>query len=59
MGLYQRRDAWLVKLHAGLDRHVNVAYGWPADLSDDDVLDRFIELNRERSSRGPYADPRE
>lgn len=48
-GLYQRRDAWLVELHAELDRHVHGAYGWPADLSDDDALDRLIELNRARS----------
>lgn len=56
-GLYQRRDAWLAELHAGLDRHVHAAYGWPADLSDDDVLDRLIELNRERSGGARVLPP--
>jgi hypothetical protein len=60
-GLYQRRDAWLVELHAELNRHVHAAYRWPANLADDDVLDRLIELNRDCSAeaRAPFASDRE
>jgi type II restriction/modification system DNA methylase subunit YeeA len=41
--------AWLDTLHRALDEAVAAAYGWPADLSDDDVLARLLELNRRRS----------
>ena len=36
------------RLHDDLDRAVFAAYGWPADLSDDDILARLVSLNRER-----------
>ncbi len=26
------------------------AYGWPADLSDDEILHRLVDLNRERAA---------
>lgn len=55
-GLYVRRNAWLTELHSKLDHLVHAAYSWPADLSDDDVLDRLLELNRERSA-GVQAPP--
>lgn len=41
--------AWLDHLHRVLDEAVAAAYGWPADLSDDDVPARLLELNRKRS----------
>ena len=41
--------AWLDNLHRALDAAVAAAYGWPADLSDDDVLARLLELNRARA----------
>ena len=37
-------------LHDQIDRAVAQAYGWPADLSDDDILHRLVDLNRERAA---------
>ena len=39
----------LRQLHDDLDHAVFAAYGWPADLSDDDLLARLVALNRERT----------
>jgi type II restriction/modification system DNA methylase subunit YeeA len=47
--LYNACPAWLVKAHARLDAAVAAAYGWPADLPDQDVLACLLALNRERS----------
>jgi hypothetical protein len=38
----------LRRLHDELDRAVSAAYGWPADLRDDELLSRLVALNRER-----------
>jgi hypothetical protein len=35
-------------LHDQIDAAVADAYGWPANLSDDDILHRLVDLNRER-----------
>lgn len=35
--LYNERPAWLTHAHRDLDAAVAAAYGWPADLSDDEV----------------------
>ncbi|WP_245894622.1 class I SAM-dependent DNA methyltransferase [Paracoccus indicus] len=37
-------------LHDRIDVAVAEAYGWPADLSDDDILHRLVDLNRERAA---------
>jgi hypothetical protein len=37
-------------LHDRIDAAVAEAYGWPADLSDDDILHRLVALNRERAA---------
>jgi hypothetical protein len=37
-------------LHDQIDAAVAEAYGWPADLSDDDILHRLVALNRERAA---------
>ena len=47
--LYNQRPAWLDHAHRVLDEAVATAYGWPADLSDDEVLRRLLALNRERT----------
>ncbi|MCE5239158.1 class I SAM-dependent DNA methyltransferase [bacterium] len=47
--LYNKRPTWLQHLHEDLDRAVLEAYGWPADLSDDDLLERLLALNLERA----------
>ena len=47
--LYNARPAWLADCHAHLDAAVAAAYGWPADLPDDAILERLLELNLERA----------
>ncbi len=37
-------------LHDDLDRAVAEAYGWPADLSSEDILFRLVELNAIRAA---------
>jgi len=49
--LYNARPAWLDHAHKKLDAAVAAAYGWPADLSDDDVLERLFALNQERAQK--------
>jgi hypothetical protein len=48
--LYNQRPAWLASLHRELDTAVAAAYGWPADLPDEEILKRLLELNRERAA---------
>jgi type II restriction/modification system DNA methylase subunit YeeA len=49
--LYNERPTWLRDAHAALDAAVAAAYGWPADISDDDALARLFELNQKRAAR--------
>jgi hypothetical protein len=37
-------------LHDELDRAVAQAYGWPADLPDEEILTRLVALNAERAA---------
>lgn len=39
----------LRQIHEELDRAVFAAYGWPADLADEEILERLVALNRERA----------
>jgi hypothetical protein len=43
--LYNERPAWLAACHEKLDAAVAAAYGWPPDLSDDEILERLFALN--------------
>ena len=43
--LYNTRPQWLADAHARLDAAVAAAYGWSADISDDDALRELLELN--------------
>ena len=43
--LYNARPQWLANAHASLDAAVAAAYGWPADISDDEVLGKLLTLN--------------
>ena len=43
--LYNTRPQWLVNAHAALDATVATAYGWPADISDDDALRELLALS--------------
>jgi hypothetical protein len=38
--LVNQRPTWQANAHRRLDEAVFAAYGWPADLSDDEVLGR-------------------
>ncbi|WP_439543397.1 class I SAM-dependent DNA methyltransferase [Hyphomicrobium sp.] len=49
--LYNERPTWLDHAHRDLDAAVTAAYGWPADLSDDQILERLFALNQERAAR--------
>lgn len=55
--LYNERPAWLDHAHKALDLAVAAAYGWPADLSDDEVLARLFALNQERAAGKPVEGP--
>ncbi|MEX2166540.1 MAG: class I SAM-dependent DNA methyltransferase [Methyloceanibacter sp.] len=48
--LYNERPAWLDHAHRTLDEAVAAAYGWPVDLSDDEILERLFKLNQERAT---------
>lgn len=47
--LYNDRPAWLQHAHKALDDALAAAYGWPANLPDDEVLARLFALNQERA----------
>ena len=40
----------LLELHDRLDRAVTAAYGWPAGLTDDQILERLLSLNAARAA---------
>jgi type II restriction/modification system DNA methylase subunit YeeA len=48
--LYNARPAWLATCHEKLDAAVAAAYGWPADLTDDAILERLLALNQAQSA---------
>ncbi len=50
--LYNERPTWLANAHRALDEAVAAAYGWLADLSDDEILARLFALNQERAAAG-------
>jgi type II restriction/modification system DNA methylase subunit YeeA len=48
--LYNERPAWLANAHAKLDAAVAAAYGFPVDLTDEQILERLLFLNLERAA---------
>jgi len=48
--LYNARPQWLVDAHRDLDAAVAAAYGWPADISEEDALAKLLELNLARAA---------
>lgn len=48
--LYNERPTWLALAHDKLDAAVAAAYGWPADLKEEEILERLLKLNLERAS---------
>jgi hypothetical protein len=47
--LYNERPAWLANAHAKLDSAVAHAYGFPVDLTDEQILERLLALNQQRA----------
>jgi hypothetical protein len=48
--LYNQRPTWLQLAHKKLDAAVFAAYGWPVDLTDEQILERLLELNLQRAN---------
>ena len=48
--LYNDNPTWLQNAHDKLDTAVADAYGWPHDLTDEQILDRLLTLNMERAA---------
>jgi type II restriction/modification system DNA methylase subunit YeeA len=48
--LYNERPAWLANAHAKLDAAVAQAYGFPVDLTDEQILERLLALNQQRAA---------
>jgi hypothetical protein len=56
--LYNERPAWLAHAHAKLDAAVAAAYGFPADLRDEAILEKLLALNLQRSAAERSASSR-
>ena len=48
--LYNQRPQWLTDAHLVLDGAVAAAYGWRADISEEDALAKLLELNLSRAA---------
>ncbi len=48
--LYNARPQWLADAHEALDAAVAAAYGWSADITDDDVLQKLLAMNMDSTS---------
>ena len=48
--LYNARPTWLAEAHRKLDAAVFAAYGWPATLTDTEILERLLALNHARAT---------
>ena len=46
------RPAWLDNAHRDLDAAVAAAYGWPADIAEEEALAHLLALNLERAAAG-------
>lgn len=55
--LYNERPDWLDVAHIRLDAAVFAAYGWPHDLSDEEILARLLTLNLERAGKHSESQP--
>jgi hypothetical protein len=51
----KERPAWLDLAHKKLDAAVAAAYGFPADLTDEQILERLLALNLERAAEEAKA----
>jgi type II restriction/modification system DNA methylase subunit YeeA len=55
--LYNERPQWLADAHRDLDAAVAAAYGWPADISEEDALAKLLALNLARAAAGAAPEP--
>ena len=56
--LYNARPHWLLDAHAQLDAAVASAYGWPAEITNDEALKQLLVRNRlDGTSAGELAAP--
>ncbi len=53
--LYNGRPAWLDLAHKKLDAAIAAAYGFPADLTDEQILEKLLALNLERAAEEAKA----
>ena len=53
--LYNAKPTWLTNAHKELDAAVFAAYGWPVELSDDDLLVKLLALNLSRGGSAAVA----
>ncbi|HEX7570967.1 MAG TPA: DNA methyltransferase, partial [Verrucomicrobiae bacterium] len=53
--LYNERPTWLANAHKKLDAAVAAAYGFPADLTDEAILEKLLALNLERAAEEAKA----
>ena len=51
--LYNEMPTWLSNAHRDLDATVAAAYGWSADISEDDIVAKLFSLNQIRSVSAP------
>lgn len=49
--LYNKRPDWLSHAHRTLDEAAFAAYGWPSNLTKEEVLGLLLALNHERAAR--------
>jgi hypothetical protein len=49
--LSKGKCTWLENSHRKLDEAVFAAYGWPAALTDAELLERLLAMNRERAAQ--------
>jgi type II restriction/modification system DNA methylase subunit YeeA len=55
--LYNQQPQWLQDAHRALDDAVLAAYGWPAEISDGEILERLLKLNHERAAKSGVGPP--
>jgi hypothetical protein len=55
--LYNESPQWLLDAHRDLDAAVAAAYGWPADISDEEALARLLDLNLARAGAAQPVPP--
>ena len=53
--LYNARPQWLADAHTALDAAVAAAYGWDAEISEEDALAQLLAFNQKAASASATA----